>query len=278
MSNLNSTKSFALSSLGSLRLTSKPSESEAFGSSEGIGAQQPKKRGRPKKIIIQKPINNKIIENELILFYPIHYNPNDENLISITQPESASIPFIRDKYSYNINKILETDKTEGINTINQYDSMIITNQNDIFNIKYSELLLKCPFSTTDDNIIIEPKYTNICCMHDSCKIKGKPYFLPDKYINGTFYIIGWFCSLNCALAYNLNLKDENINQRTNLLYYLYQVNDENILPAPDKLLLKKFGGEYSIEEYRNLNKNDDYIILNNHPLICNNTFVEIIKN
>ena len=226
---------------------------------------QPKKRGRPKKIIIQKPINNKIIENELIIFYPIHYNPNDNNLISITQSETKL---------YN-----DDNKTKSINNNNNYyDSIIITNQNDIFNIKYSELLLKCPFSTTDDNIIIEPKYTNICCMHDSCKIKGKPYFLPDKYINGTFYIIGWFCSLNCALAYNLNLKDNNINQRTNLLYYLYQVNNENILPAPDKSLLKKFGGNYSINEFRNLNKNDDYIILNNHPLICNNSFVEIIKN
>lgn len=222
---------------------------------------QHKKRGRPKKIILQQPIINKIIEHELILYYPIHYN-NDNNIMSLTQSEVNN----------------DSDNNNNSITYSTYDSIIISNNNDVFNIKCSELILQCPFSTTDDNIIIEPKYTNICCMHDSCKIKGKPYFLPDKYNNGIFYIIGWFCSLNCALAYNLNLKDDNINQRTNLLYYLYQINNENILPAPDKILLKKFGGKYNIDEFRNLNKHNDYIILNNHPLICNNSIIEIVKN
>ena len=220
--------------------------------------QNQKKRGRPKKIIIQKPINNNIIEQELIIFYPIHINNNNDNNNN-------------DNNNDNNNKILSSLSSSN------FDSIIINNKDDFLNIKYSDLLLKCPFSTNNNNIIIEPKYTNICCMYDSCKIKGKPYFLPDKFINGVFYIIGWFCSLNCALAYNLNLKDNNINQRTNLLYYLYQINNQNILPAPDKILLKKFGGQYNIKEFRNLNKHDDYIILNNYNLICNKSYIEIVK-
>ena len=236
---------------------------------------QHKKRGRPKKIILQKPIINTIIEHELIIYYPIHYNPN-ENINSSDSLINIEKDNIDNKELYSLsNKFDDNKKMDSLFTFN---SIIINNKNDMFNIKYSELLLKCPFSTSDNNFIIEPKYTNICCMHDSCKIKGKPYFLPDKYIDGIFYIIGWFCSLNCALAYNLNLKDNNINQRTNLLYYLYQINNENILPAPDKILLKKFGGNYDIDEFRNLNKHNDYIILNNQPLICNNSIIEIIKN
>lgn len=212
-----------------------------------------KKRGRPKKIISQKSINDLQIEHELILCYPIIYNEN-------------------------INDISETDNNNTIDTtINTLtDSIIVDDKEDIINIKCNNISLHCPFANIN-NIIINTDYTDICCMHDCCKIKGKPYFLPDKLVNNTFYIIGWFCSLNCAMAYNLNMKDENINQRTNLLYYLYNVED-NILPAPSILLLKKFGGNYTIDEYRKLNKNNDnYIILNDTTLYCNTTFSEYYK-
>lgn len=228
-----------------------------------------KKRGRPKKIILQQPIIDKIIEHELIVYFPIHYNSNDD-AFELSDNNNKSDK----KDIFSLNSLIENNNS----LLSNCDSIIINDKNNVFNIKYSELLIKCPFSTNDNNIIIEPKYTNICCMHDTCKIKGKPYFLPDKFIDGIFYIIGWFCSLNCALAYNLNLKDDNINQRTNLLYYLYQINNENILPAPDKILLKKYGGEYDITEYRKLNKTNEHIILNNHPLICNNSIIDIIKN
>ena len=89
-------------------------------------------------------------------------------------------------------------------------------------IEVNKTLTKCPFSVNGK--IIVPDKTDICCMYDTCKMRCKPVFLPDKYLNGSFHIIGWFCSISCAISYNLRINDENVNKRMNLLYYLYNKN------------------------------------------------------
>lgn len=97
---------------------------------------------------------------------------------------------------------------------------------------------------------ITTEYTEIACLWDTCKIKGKPYFLPDKYFNNKYYVIGWFCSINCAIAYNINLGDNRMGDRLSLLKVLYGVKHENVMPSPTCRILHKFGGNMSITEYR----------------------------
>jgi len=100
-----------------------------------------------------------------------------------------------------------------------------------------------------------------CCHCFNNSITG----LPIKYINGIFYTIGDFCSLECASRYaydNYNIYEliPIINIYNNLIYK----KNNKINMAPNKLILSKFGGNISIEEYRN---NIDISYSVNQPII-----------
>ncbi len=81
---------------------------------------------------------------------------------------------------------------------------------------------------------------------------------------------GCFCSVNCALAYNLYyLKDSKIHQRKSLTFQLYRemyglsADDSiDIKEAPPRELLEDFGGDMTITAFRRtfLSSNKDYII------------------
>ncbi len=172
---------------------------------------------------IQENINTPIQTNSII-------DNNDSDTFSLSQSITPNIKNENNNVSVLItldssitNSVLKTDSNVAIEKINN------------------------PFET-QDNIIIQ-QTTNLRCLWDHCKIKGKPYFLPIKYNNGVFYTQSWFCSLNCACAYNLNLNDNNISERFSLLKFMYNYFD-NIIPAPSILQIDKYGGELSIEEYR----------------------------
>lgn len=93
---------------------------------------------------------------------------------------------------------------------------------------------------------------DICwnCCHDFNNIVTG---IPMKYHNGVFYTYGDFCSLECCsrYAYEYFQKDyweilSNIN-----LYNKHIFGSFNpIEMAPSKLVLQKFGGTLSIDEYR----------------------------
>ncbi len=77
--------------------------------------------------------------------------------------------------------------------------------------------------------------------------------LPLKYISGIFYTYGDFCSLECAARYALEYFD-NYHEVISLvnLYnnVINKTTDKVVSLAPNKLLLKNFGGSMDIDEYR----------------------------
>lgn len=229
-----------------------------------------KKRGRPKKSEVKKPNIIIPIEQELILFYPYKLCDFENNLEKPTTPINNYNDNDQKIYVDNFTKNIIKNNNQAINEISVNTNIINISSDKI--IYPNDNLINCPFCCDNKEIII-PDKTNICCMYDSCKMKCKPVFLPDKYLNKTFYIIGWFCSINCALSYNLKLNDNKVNERINLLYYLYEIHNDKIIPAPDILLLKKYGGNLSIEEFRKLNKNDKKI-KNNSKLIYDNIVID----
>lgn len=112
------------------------------------------------------------------------------------------------------------------------------------------------FSETENNhCCVSEVCWNCCHSFDDNIIHG----IPLKYINGLFYVYGDFCSLECCLRYVV----ENFNNDYQIisLIKLYSnvmlgTNNDDITIAPNKLLLKKFGGNMTIQEYRNkFNKN-----------------------
>ena len=132
-----------------------------------------------------------------------------------------------------------------------------------------------------DNGVIEKKYyvansnildlcgncwresTDSHCWWCSHSFETVPVGLPNKYCpkQKKFYLYGCFCSFNCAHSYNLDIKDYKVWERYALLNYIKKIiykntnNTDNlikpIISAPPKEVLKVYGGELSIEEYRN---------------------------
>lgn len=119
-----------------------------------------------------------------------------------------------------------------------------------------------------DNLVITeqqiiPKKTNLNCWWCTYKFDCLPSYLPEKYSDNKFYVIGCFCSFNCSGAYNLSLNDNKVWERYSLLKQMYyMINKEKINSIIDieiniagpKELLEKYGGPMKIEEYRKNSK------------------------
>lgn len=106
--------------------------------------------------------------------------------------------------------------------------------------------------------------TSILCYWCCHSFDGKPFGIPVKYINNVFSVYGCFCSLECACAYNFKtqLCVDEMWERYNLLNLFYRkISNDNtcIIPAPDRLVLKIFGGYFSIEEFREYTKSGKMI-------------------
>jgi hypothetical protein len=197
-----------------------------------------KKRGRKPKGSI---INYKNIEKES--------NVNTEE-----EPIIAHIPLILDDDS-EIETIEETSKLEKSESDSEFNSksIFLKDEKKDDDLKFLSNCKKCwwcksPFDTPEVN-------------------------LPENYFKGKFQCSGIFCSYNCAMSYNIDLNDEKVWKRNSLLNLLYREtyksNEDEILPAPSWKILKDFGGDVSLKEFReNLKTNNlEYTYL--HPPLIN---------
>lgn len=118
---------------------------------------------------------------------------------------------------------------------------------------------------TQDNTYVVSK-TKIACYYCCHQFDTTPWFLPESYYDNVYHVYGCFCSPNCAMAYNIELRDSKVSERYTLLKNMIaqiigktKQSKHNIIsvkPSPSRHVLKLFGGPMTIEEYR---KNlDDY--------------------
>lgn len=113
-----------------------------------------------------------------------------------------------------------------------------------------------------------PSSTSIACFWCCNKFTGPPLGLPCKYYNNIFYVTGCFCSLECASAYNvMQMRDNQVEERNNLLNYLStQLEYADVVKAaPPREMLQMFGGNMTIDEFRNTNQ-DKFIHINFPPM------------
>lgn len=149
----------------------------------------------------------------------------------------------------------------------------------------------CYFTNDMENISCDNEFyqnnlsvNNSCCFWCCHTIDNHIYGMPYNYdtINDTFYIIGSFCSLHCANAYNFSVncgsdKVWEINSWVQMIAKRYGIKGI-IRPAPSRYLLKMFGGNMTIEEFRDAHiNNDKTYILNIPPMISINTSSEVIN-
>ena len=126
-----------------------------------------------------------------------------------------------------------------------------------------------------------PQTTSISCYWCCHKFQTTPFGLPVKYVNDKFHVVGCFCSLECALAYNYDMNDtvDAIWERSNLVNYLAKRIGilKTVKPAPPKLSLTMFGGHLSIEEFRVFCDSSKLININWPPMMTLRQQIEEIN-
>ncbi len=108
-----------------------------------------------------------------------------------------------------------------------------------------------------------PEKTDIACLWCCEQFPWKPVVIPCRYeadvmngpIKGQYRVYGNFCSPECAMAH---LLEEQIDtharwERISWLHLIYGAAvGGRLYPAPSRMTLKKYGGIYSIEQFREL--------------------------
>jgi hypothetical protein len=236
----------------------------------------PKRRGRKPtgKIInvIQEPINEINREESLIIHLPItneslkelNYDIEEINTNISNIPQKKLEDSIINDYEKKIKKLTKENKLlqEKIKTIKNNEVDDVVNKVDVNFIDIES-----------GKVRINEKKEVGCwwCCH---KFDNTPCGLPDKYYNNIYYVIGYFCSHNCAMAYNNELNDYKVWERNSLLKILYKKiygNDSELTPAPPRQVLKFFGGNLTIDEFRKTNKSYRFIL---PPMTSMNTVIE----
>lgn len=134
-----------------------------------------------------------------------------------------------------------------------------------------------------------PAHSPYACWTDCHTFDTTPVGIPQALVDGVFYCYGNFCSYNCAKRYlcpNLDDDDDTAMMQTihdifirddkseklQLLELLCHIETGNPLNEPirmssKRMILKLFGGDKTIEEYRNnFNKNTTYHVFKS-PLV-----------
>ena len=246
---------------------------------------KPKKRGRPRNpVVAKKIINNDKEEDEIILrlqtFSDDKYGSSDSSTESDSSSDSEDNNFFtinettecgtKNIKSYitddenekhtdsddlyrelkNKDKLIKklTDQINNINTLGTYSANTATR--DIVKQLHDLKLLNVGNS---GSVKIVSK-TNIKCWHCTYNFDGPPFFIPDAYINGYFYVFGCFCSLNCAATYNLHtLNDSRTKTRHSLILILFHKifgTHNKFVYAARKELLEDYGGVMTIGKFR----------------------------
>lgn len=175
--------------------------------------------------------------------------------------EEKNIVIPETSIQYNIvDKCSKCEKLQ--NTIDEIETKYHIYKVSNYDKQIHNLSVKLEDYYTDLDLWTVNKFENICCWWCCHMFDTLPIGLPEKYNDNIFKVIGFFCSFECSLAYNLSLNDHKMWDRISLLYHLRNIIFKQIFPdynpsimndiiaASPRNLLKMFGGSKTIEEYR----------------------------
>lgn len=137
------------------------------------------------------------------------------------------------------------------------------------NYKSSRLFKKYYSEITKNNYVLEETVT-MKQLDDSKLSKNENYFSLELEPQNHYVTDGIFCSFNCCYAFIEENKNRTLyNQSESLLkkiyYDLFPNYDVQLVKSPHWRLLKKYGGELTIDEYRKnffkveYNNNNDFL-------------------
>lgn len=122
-----------------------------------------------------------------------------------------------------------------------------------------------------------PLTTSVHCYWCCHSFDSTPVGLPMRYKGGKFHVIGCFCSLECACAYNFNNSfglsdsvDERLMRYALLNSLSVQLGGPQVIcSAPTRLSLKMFGGNMTIQQFRDYSCGSNAkrkLIINSPPM------------
>jgi hypothetical protein len=216
----------------------------------------------PRKKIIQDTSTKKIAKKNIIDSM-IKSSDNDDIIIQL--------PISQSKINNIINNTDSEDNKILIPTPYESNSYFM---NDAENISYDNEYKSTPQNNKSSNCF--------WCCHpiDNNNVYSMPYNYDA--INDNYFVFGSFCSLQCVNAYNFSVHGSSdkvweINSWIQMLAKRYGFTN-TIRPAPSRYLLKMFGGNLTIEEFREAHlKADKTYILNIPPMISINSSSEILN-
>lgn len=206
-------------------------------------------------LIVHLPIQSKDVQmNDMPIMYdpapPSDAQPYDINADNPFYEGVEQIEFQLESTTDNISNIPEPVSTKTENKhIEQHNN---TEQEvDYYNIK-STLLIQYKDSAEVKTI---PHTSDVACFWCCHTFTNRPVVLPIRDTGEYLQVMGNFCSPECACAYLFDMRQDS-HTRWEQLALLYRVYGEacrgKIHPSPARNVLKHFGGNLTITEYRNL--------------------------
>lgn len=119
------------------------------------------------------------------------------------------------------------------------------------------------------------------CFWCTCPYDTPPIYIPRSVAQGQYNVYGSFCCPECASGYLFQEKIDHSTkfERYHLLNDLYgEAYDYSkpIVPAPSPhYMLNKYYGTLTIQEYRQVIRNDKILIMVDKPICC--TYPELIQ-
>ena len=221
-----------------------------------------KKRGRkPKNKIVDIvviPEESIDTEKEIIITYlPINVGDLEDQ-----DKHNKNDIFIKSELYFSENNIIDENKQKIFNTSSDTENRSICinnnfNRINVYNIEFNQ---------------------NTKCWWCKHRFNSPRLSLPEQYYNDTFYCTGNYCSWECMKAYNIDTNDNFIWKREsliNLMYYLTYGLFKEIKAAASWLILKDYGGNLSIIDFRKNFEiiNTDFLVLH-PPLISRQMQIE----
>jgi hypothetical protein len=141
--------------------------------------------------------------------------------------------------------------------INEYEKKNVQDQDQTFDGTYNKHIKKMKTDfvfidiKTNKQIILEN--TNISCWWCTYNFQWIPCLMPEKCMDGKYFVFGCFCTFNCMVSYNLfSLNDHNVWNRYSLIKKIHNnifETQDDIPLAPQKETFEKFGGNLTHEQY-----------------------------
>ena len=222
---------------------------------------KPKKRGRkPKggKITKVETTNSELTQSKYIPNVILHLKCNSNNLSNNSNDTSISY------FEFKDTADTFTDKYSMLDNSNIKDTDL-----DIIDSKTISNKIKQLSNNLRKNTLPDKRCS---CFRCTFPFDNPPTYIPQYKLVNTYYVYGCFCSPECAAGFlfdQSDIDDSTKYERYHLLNYIY-LKDElniNIKPSPNPYYtLEKYYGSLTIEQYRNLNKNDKLLLVIDKPI------------